>query len=169
MIPFKIFVHTGKIRFWQPECCCFALFTFSAIKTWKLYIFFWHNMYIFILMYCFFCTSKEKQNWRNALWKDLVIFFKERHFVSYMTVKRDILHCLHINSLKLNLLQFYIFSCRKCHAIRHIYHVTKSWMFSAQSYATPLAHKTLMEFPRGNSSMILCQVLQKITPREIRC
>ena len=27
----KIFLHTGKY-FWPPECCCYALFTFSAIK-----------------------------------------------------------------------------------------------------------------------------------------
>ena len=26
--------------FWPPECFCCALFTFSAIKTWKLYNFF---------------------------------------------------------------------------------------------------------------------------------
>ena len=47
MIPFKIFLHTGKLCFWPPECCCCALFSFvfSAIKIWKLYILFWHNLY----------------------------------------------------------------------------------------------------------------------------
>ena len=34
MIPFKNLLtqHTGKLCFWPLECCCCALFTFSAIK-----------------------------------------------------------------------------------------------------------------------------------------
>ena len=39
--------------------CC-ALFTFSAIKNWKLYNFFWHNLY-------FYGVQKTPSLWRPVL------------------------------------------------------------------------------------------------------
>ena len=47
MIPFKNLLTHRKVMFWIPECCCCALFTFSAIRNWKLDNFFWHNLYFF--------------------------------------------------------------------------------------------------------------------------
>ena len=45
MIPLKNLLTHRTIMFWSPGCCCCALFTFSANKNWKLYNFFWHNLY----------------------------------------------------------------------------------------------------------------------------
>ena len=43
--------YTQENLFWPPKCSWCALFIFSTIKNWKLYNFFWHNLYTRMFQY----------------------------------------------------------------------------------------------------------------------